>query len=205
MTYDIDTAQTKSGTPLIFVWSRIAFLIYFLFIFSAALTKKFPHANIHVAWLVYLVVIYIAAEYLYEIFKKRGIDLTFAWPLLFSVYCFHLVLTLSGGRDRLPPLNLAEHFASFVLICYIVWIFFLKYLPQKVWRNHPYYTALLVLSVTSTLGVANELVELLYDFLLNTSLVGGKYDTSLDLLMNTLGAGTFLGVRIIVGSINQNA
>jgi len=204
MIYDIDSAQTKSGTPLILIFSRIAFLIYFFFVFGASLSGRFPNANIHIAWLCYLVLIYIFAEYLYDIFKRRGIDLTFAWPLLFTVYCFHLVLTLSGGRDRIPLLNRAEHFASFVLICYIVWIFFLKYLPQKVWRNHPYYTALLVLSVTSTLGVGNELVELLYDFLLGTSLVGHQYDTSLDLLMNTLWAGTFLGVRRIVGTINQH-
>ncbi len=204
MIYDIDNAQTKSGTPLILFWSRIAFFLYFFFVFGSALTGKFATANIHIAWLFYLALIYLASEFLYDVFKKRNIDLTFAWPLLFAVYCFHLVLTLSGGRNQLPMLNRAEHFASFVLICYIVWIFFLKYLPQKVWRNHPYYTALLVLSVTSTLGVGNELVELIYDFLLGTSLVDNQYDTSLDLLMNTLGAGTFLSVRLIVGTIYEH-
>jgi len=205
MAYDIDNAQTKRGTPWILIGTRVAFAVYFIFVFGAALTNKFPSAAIYKAWLLYLLGLYFVAEYLYDIFKRRGIDLTFAWPLFFVVYCFHLVLTLSGGRDRIPLLNRAEHFASFVLICYIVWIFFLKYLPQKVWRDHPYYTALLVLSVTSTLGVGNELVELLYDFFIGTSLIGQQYDTSLDLLMNTLGAGTFLAVRLIVGAIHQHA
>ena len=72
------------------------------------------------------------------------------------------------------------------------------------WHDHPYYTALLTLAVTSLIGVGNEIVELLFDRLFNTSLVGGSnYDTSLDLLMNTIGTGMFLSVRLIIGTLEE--
>lgn len=197
---DIDNIYTKRGTPVIVVIFRVAFIIYFIFSFFTASSNTLIKYQIEFVWVFYLLILYIAVEKLYTTYKQRGIDLTFALPLLFAVYCLHLVSMLLSAQDKLPLLNRAEHFASFVLIGYMVWIFFLKYLPQKVWHKHPYYTALLVLSVTSTLGVGNELVELLLDSLFNTTLIGNKLDTSLDLLMNTLGAGTFLAVRLIIGT-----
>lgn len=194
---------TKSGTPIIIVISRLAFAAYFLFTFWAAINNFLTFSKVTVTWLLYLLAIYFLAEHLYTTFKNRGIDLAFAFPLMFVVYCLHIVSILLDGQSQLPTLNRAEHFASFVLICYIVWIFFIKYLPQEVWRKHSYYTALLVFSVTSTLGVVNELVELLLDSLFSTTLIGSKMDTPLDLLMNTLGAGAFLAVRLILGTIED--
>lgn len=191
---------TRRGTPIIIVITRLAFAAYFVFAIWAMRAPAFPYSNVHPIWIVYLLLLYYLAERLYHIFLQRGIDLTFAWPLLFAVYCLNLFSMLLAGQDRLPLLNRAEHFASFILLSYIIWIFFLKYLPQQVWRKHPYYTALLAFSVTSTLGVANELVELLFDSLFQTQFVGSKLDTSLDLLMNALGASLFLAVRLILGT-----
>lgn len=199
---DIDEIYTKSGTPITVVLSRLAFTAYFIFAFSAAYLHAFPgstDSSANIAWILYLLALYLIAEQLYRNFKKRQIDLTFAFPLLFAVYCLHLVSILLAGQERLPILNRAEHFASFVFICYVVWIFFVQYLPQKVWRKHQYYTALLVFSVTSALGVGNELVELVFDSLFNTKLIGPRLDTSFDLLMNSLGAGAFLAARLIIG------
>lgn len=195
---------TRQGTPIIIVATRIAYLFYFIFAFWTLKSDHFPYSNLHFVWLVYLIVLYLFAERIYALFLQQGIDLTFSFPLLFSIYCLTLVGLTLGGQERLPLLNRTEHFASFVLLAFIVWIFFTKYLPQNVWHDHPYYTSLLVLSVTSLLGVSNELVELIMDNLFGTKLVGPNLDTSLDLLMNTLGSGLYLAVRQILGSAQQN-
>lgn len=145
-------------------------------------------------------VIYLVGEKFYSLFKVQRIDLTFAFPIVFSMYCLNLVSLLLGGQDQLPILNRAEHFSIYVLLAYLVWIFFTKYLPQEVWKEHPYYTAILVMSVTSFMGVFNEIIELFIDQLFATRYIGGRLDTPLDLLMNTLGSGLFLSVRLILGS-----
>lgn len=197
-----DPAQiyTKQGTPVIIVFIRFAYIAYFLFALWAIKSGRFPYSHLQFVWLVYMLVLYLMAEKIYALFMRQGIDLTFAFPLLFSIYCLSLVSLIIGGQERLPLLNRAEHFASFVLLGYIVWVFFTKYLPHNVWHDHPYYTSLLALSVTSLLGVSNELVELMMDNLFNTKLVGPRLDTSLDLLMNTLGSTIYLAVRQILGS-----
>lgn len=194
---------TKRGTPIIVVISRFAFTAYFLFALWAAGSNFFTFSKVTIIWLLYLLTIYLIAERMYKTFKQRGLDLAFAFPLLLVIYCLHLVSLLLDGQNRLPTLNRAEHFASFVFTCYIVWIFFIKYLPQRVWHEHQHYTALLVFSVTSTLGVINELVELSLDSLFGTNLIGNKLDTPLDLLMNALGAGAFLAVRLILSSAEE--
>jgi hypothetical protein len=196
---DPSEIYTRQGTPIIVVVTRFAFLFYFLFALWSLKSDHFYFSNLQFVWLLYLLAIYFIAEKIYALFFKQGIDLTFAFPLLFSIYCLSLVGLLLGGQDRLPLLNRTEHFASFVLIAYILWIFFTKYLPQNVWHNHPYYISLLVLSVSSLFGVANEIVELVMDNMFNTNLIGASFDTSLDLLMNTLGSGLYLAVRLIVG------
>lgn len=195
---------TRQGTPVIIVATRFAYLFYFIFALWTLKSDYFPYSNLHFVWLVYLVVLYIVAERIYALFLRQGIDLTFSFPLLFSIYCLTLVGLTLGGQERLPLLNRTEHFASFVLLAFIVWVFFTKYLPQNVWHDHPYYTSLLVLSVTSLLGVGNELVELMMDNLFGTKLVGPNLDTSLDLLMNTLGSGLYLAVRQIIGSAERD-
>jgi hypothetical protein len=185
---------------MILIATRIAFVIYFFFSIWAIKSSRFPHSDLHFVWLVYLVTLYFIAERLYSLFTAQAIDLSFAFPILFIIYCLNLVGLLLGGQDRLPILNRTEHFAIFVLLAYIVWIFFTKYLPQEVWKEHPYYTALLVLSVTSLLGVCNEIIELIIDQLFATKYIGRHLDTPLDLLMNTLGSGLFLSVRLILNA-----
>lgn len=154
--------------------------------------------QVNTIWLVYLLAIYLVAERIYAAFYARGIDLTFAFPLLFLVYVLHVFSLLVEGQEQLPLINRAEHLMTYVLAAYIVWVFFLQYLPQKVWQDHPYYTALLVLSITSFAGVLNETVELAFDTTFHMHTIGSGYDTSLDLLMNTLGAGLFLAVQLIL-------
>lgn len=163
----------------------------------------FPHSKLTVVWTLYLLAIYLGAEYLYRVFLRKGIDLSFAFPILFAAYLLTLFSLLSGGQDTNPLINRVEHYASFVLITFVVWVFFSKYLPHHVWRDHPYYTALLALSVSSMIGVGNELMELLFDTFFNTELVGRALDTSLDLLMNTLGAVSFLGLRLLLGRVES--
>jgi len=192
---------TRQGTPVIIVATRVAYSLYFLFALWTLRSEYFTYSNLHFVWLTYLIVLYLIAEKIYALFLRQGIDLAFSFPLLFFIYCLSLVGLLLGGQERLPLLNRAEHFASFVLLAYIVWIFFTKYLPQNVWHDHPYYTSILVLSVTSLLGVGNELVELLMDNLFNTKMIGARLDTSLDLLMNTLGSSLYLAVRQILGTV----
>jgi len=200
---DIDEVYTKGGTPLITVITRIAFAAYFVAAIATFFIPQFPNSQLEPIWIVYHLGLYVIAEWLYYIFKKRGIDLTFAWPLLFTIYMLNFSGLLLGGQEQLPLMNRAEHFASFVLLTYIVWVFFNRYLPQDVWEEHPYYTALLTLAVTSMAGVGNELIELLIDRIFATRLIGYDYDTSLDLLMNSLGSGMFLAVRLILGSAEK--
>ncbi len=202
---DLADIYTKRGTPLILILSRVAFTGYFIFALWAIQSKTFIYSELSLVWLIYLFTLYLIAERLHKVFFKKGIDLTFSFPLLFSIYCLHLVSILLAGQERLPIMNRAEHFASFVLLCYVVWIFFIKYLPHEVWHHHQYYTAILVFSITATIGVGNELVELVLDSLFKTNLIGDRFDTSIDLLMNTLGSGVFLSVRLILGTTeNKN-
>lgn len=197
---DPSEIYTKQGTPVILIASRFAFAAYFLFSLWAIRSNYFPHSSLRFIWLLYLIALYFVAEKLYSLFLAQRIDLTFAFPILFTMYCVNLVSLILGGQEQLPILNRAEHFSIYVLLAYIIWIFFTKYLPQEVWKEHPYYTAILVMSVTSFLGVWNEIIELFIDQLFATEYIGGRLDTPLDLLMNTLGSGLFLSVRLILGS-----
>lgn len=194
---DPASIRTKHGTSAIVVASRIGFALYLIFIFVAISRNWFPQSYLSVYWLAYLVLIYVLAEKVYGVFLKRNIDLTFGFPLLFAVYLLHLVSLIMRGQEQIPLMNRVEHFGSFILLTYIVWVFFLKYLPHEVWDEHPYYTALLVLSITSFAGVGNEIVELIMDTFFSLRTVGTKYDTSIDLLMNTLGSVLLLSVQLI--------
>lgn len=190
----------KRQTSLLQILSRAAFGILLLFmIFAYKRPDIFVHSTLDIVWIIYLVGIYVVCERTYSFFKKKGIDLTFAFPLLLAVYVLNLVSVLLDGQTRFPLMNRAEHFTSFVLLGYIVWVFFVHYLPQKVWKNHPYYTALLVFSVTAAFGSLNEIIELGMDTIFSSQAVGDRYDTSLDILMNSLGTGLFLSVRLVIG------
>jgi len=189
-----------SSASLLLLGSRAAFFVYFVLLFGSHATPQanFLAERIPLAWCIYLFAMYLASERIYAIFKNRSIDLTYAFPLVLSVFILNGVSLLVRGQEHVPIINRAEHFASFVLLAYVMWIFFLKYLPHDVWDEHPYYTALLVLSATSLIGVGNEVVELTLDSVFGTQTVGMGYDTSLDLLMNTLGSGLFLAVTLIL-------
>lgn len=196
---DLAEFYTRGGTPLIVVLARMAFAGFFTVAVWSVFSESFPHSDLDLIWVLYLAGIYGLTEYLCRLFGQRGIDLSFSLPLLFAVYCLNLVSMLSGAQEQLPLLNRAEHFASFILVTHVVWIFFIQYLPQRVWREHRYYTALLVLAVTALAGVGNEVFELLADQLLGTTYVGLQYDTSYDLLMNLLGSGLYLATQLILG------
>jgi tryptophan-rich sensory protein len=198
---DPQDIRTKKGTSVVVIVTRIFFAIYFLFSLASIGWGVLPNPDLELSWLLYLLLLYVTAEYFFKVFFQRGIDLSFAFPLLFAVYVLNLVSLVFRAQEEFPLLNRAEHFASFVLIGYVVWVFFIQYLPQKVWRRHPYYTSILVLAVTGMMGVTNEIVELMLDAILGTHFIGGNpWDTSLDLLMNTLGSGLFLAVRLILGA-----
>jgi hypothetical protein len=191
--------QVPVSSKLVLNCTRAAFGCYFIFSFWAAFDGE--RLQLHkpaLIWVLYLLGIYLVAEALYDFFLQNRIDLSFSFPLLFAAYCLNLTTILLGGQDKYPLFNRTEHFVSYILIAFVVWTFFTKYLPQNVWQEHPYYTAILALSVTSLIGVVNELFELFFDHFFNTQLVGARYDTSLDLLMNTLGSGLFLSVYLIL-------
>lgn len=199
-----DIVVGRRDTPLILIGSRILFLVLFA---AAAVSlyssQIFPASTLDWPWLFYIIVIYLVAEWVYAVFTRKGIDLTFAFPLLFVVLVLHVVSIWLDGQTRFPLMNRAEHFASFILITYAVWVFFLQYLPHRVWHNHPYYTALLVFSVVSALGSINEIVEIALERTFASRLIGDRLDTSLDILMNSLGAGMFLAVRLILGAAER--
>mgnify|MGYP001614592916 CR=1 FL=1 len=198
---DPEDIRTKRGTSLVVIITRLLFAVYFITVAIVIARGHLPLTDS--SWLAYLIILYYLAERFYAAFLKRRIDLGFAFPLLLAVYILNFVSIVLQAQEKLPLLNRVEHFASFVFVGYVIWVFFVQYLPQKVWRQHPYYTALLVLSVSALLGVANETVELFIDTIWHTTLVGLRYDTSLDLLMNTLGAGLFLAVRLILLTVEN--
>lgn len=185
--------------------SRLLFAGYFVTLIVAMNSGAFPYATLTYPWLIYLGAIYLIAEKGYQFFKGRNIDLTYAFPLIFAMYALNATTELLGGQDRLPLLNRTEHFVSHIFLAYVVWTFFTKYLPSKVWKQHTLYTAGLVFAVTAALGVLNEITELLLDALFSTGLIGNRLDTPLDLLMNTLGASLFLAVRLILGTAQSTA
>lgn len=199
-----DIAVGRRGTPLILILSRTAFAA----VFAAAavslwLPNIFRYSTLDLPWILYLILIYTAAEYVYSVFKRRGIDLTFAFPLMFFVIFLHLVSIWLDGQTRFPLVNRAEHLTSYILVTYVIWVFFLQYLPQRVWHRHPYYTALLVFSVASAFGSVNEIVELILENIFLSPLIGDRFDTSLDILMNSLGSALFLAVRLILTAEEQ--
>lgn len=199
-----DITLGRRETPLILIGSRVAFAALFIFAaFSLIRRDLFPYSILDIPWLAYLVLIYSSAEYVYAIFRKKDIDLTFAFPLLFAVVLFHCVSVLLDGQARFPLMNRAEHFTGYVLITYAIWVFFIQYLPQRVWSRHPYYTAILVFSVAAAVGVLNEIIELVFDALVAAHFIGDRLDTSLDLLMNSLGSALFLAVRLILGAAEE--
>ncbi|PIT98437.1 MAG: hypothetical protein COT71_00665 [Candidatus Andersenbacteria bacterium CG10_big_fil_rev_8_21_14_0_10_54_11] len=195
---DPSELYTRRGTPLIVAGSRVLFLVYFAAAAAFIVYNVFPASHYSFSWLLYLLALYYILERLYAFFAAKNIDMSFAFPLALVTYVLNLVSMALNAQSKLPIINRAEHFVSFIILSYVVWIFFLKYLPQKVWRNHPYYTAIIVLAVTALFGVVNEHMELFMDELLGSRLIGDRLDTSLDLLMNTLGAGTFLATRLIL-------
>lgn len=199
----MQNSMVKPKTPLLVIGCRVLFASLFTAGFIDVWFDMFPSGILSIAWLGYLIVMYALAEYVYLTFKRRGIDLSFAFPLLFAVFLLNFVSELLNAQVRIPDINRAEHFTSFILISYIVWTFFTKYLPHEVWQKHPYYTSILAFSVVSAFGVCNEIIELFLDLMFKLHTVGPGYDTSFDLVMNTLGATLFLCSRLIYGALNE--
>ncbi len=177
--------------------SRVLFAAYFVYVLYAIYQPPTAVSKLNILWWGYLLALYLLAEKLNIVFRERDIDMVFAFPLLFAVYLMNLVSMIIGGQEEFPIMNRLEHFAPFVLLAYVLSVFFYQYLPQSVWRDHPYYTSLLILAISSLFGVGNEIIELVFDVLGKTNYIGGQYDTSLDLLMNTLGSGLLLAVRLM--------
>lgn len=187
-------------TPRLLIVTRTLFALYFLYY---ALDWHFGWllgTRLSIIWLGYLVLIYALAELIYRAFKKRGVDVVYAFPILFieSQIDFASIIFRSQDNVHIMIINRFEHFVMYVLLAYVVSQFFLRYLPSKVWSEHPYYTAILILSVTQTIGVINEIFELFMDTNFRTTAIGPRFDTNLDLLMNFLGAGLFLCVQLII-------
>lgn len=200
---DPSELYTRRGVPVIVFGSRLLLVGYFIVAAGMLRYNIFPESHLSYVWLVYLAAMYYLAERLYRFFGSKNIDLSFAFPLVLAMYVFNLVSLTLNAQEVMPIINRAEHFVSFVLLGYVTWIFFLQYLPPKVWRQHLYHTATMVLAMTALYGVVNELVELLFDTIFGTRLIGSRLDTPLDLLMNTLGTGTFLAVRLILGAAEE--
>ena len=53
----------------------------------------------------------------------------------------------------------------------------------------------LIFLVVNTLGVFDELIDLFFEFLTTRPVLGGRRDTALDLLMNTIGIILFLFLK----------
>ncbi len=182
----------------VFTWSRIGFIGYFLFTAWTLYFHPYTSSALAGEWVLYLLLIYILSERIYFLFLPRRIDLSFAFPILLAIYTLNLSTLLLGGQVEHYLLNRAEHFASFVLLTYVIWVSFTQYFAKELWKHHPYYTAVTVLAFASLLGVINELIELLLDSLLGTHLIGPNLDTSLDLFMNTLGSILLIGTNLIL-------
>lgn len=187
-----------NSIPRILLVSRILFFAYFVFYALCLFRGWFSGSLLSGTWLIYLIGVYVLAEKIYEAFAKRGIDLVYAFPVLFLAYMVNFVSMLLRGQENFPVLNRAEHFITYVLAAYIIWQFFLQYLPQKVWNEHPYYTSILVLSLSTFFGVLNEIIELFMDVNFNTTTIGPLFDTNVDLMMNLLGSGFFLCIQLIL-------
>ncbi len=190
--------NTRKGTPWIVVITRILFAAYFAYAAYAIYHPPLPVTTLDVIWVLYLLVLYLLGEKLYAVFRRKNIDMSFAFPILLAMYLINLISLLLGGQEALPIMNRIEHFASFILIAYVISVFFSAYLPPTVLKEHPYYTALVILAITAFTGVGNELFELFFDVAFGTKHIGEHFDTALDLLMNTLGSGLLLGVQLLL-------
>lgn len=188
----------KQRIPRVLIASRLLFLAYFVFCVLCLTQGWFSSSLLTYTWLAYLVLVYILAEKIYDAFLKRKVDLIYAFPVLFVAYMVNFISMLLRGQENFPFLNRAEHFITYILAAYIIWQFFLQYLPQKTWNEHPYYTSILVLSLSTFFGVLNEIIELFMDVNFGTQTIGPLLDTNVDLLMNVLGAGFFLCVQLIM-------
>lgn len=189
----------KPPKPLIVNLSRVGFFMAIAFGIYTIEFDTFATSELSYIWIIYALFAFYILEQMYSFFAKKKISLAYAYPAMLSVYLLNLVSVMSNAQVNYPLVNRAEHYLSFIIYTSAIWIFFLKYLPQDVWRKHPYYTSLIVFSVTSTFGILNELIELTFDFIFSSNYIGNRLDTPLDLLMNSLGIATFLGAWLILG------
>ncbi|HSX24341.1 MAG TPA: hypothetical protein VLG69_00015 [Candidatus Andersenbacteria bacterium] len=197
-------AAHREKTPRLLTITRVLFALYFIYYILDWHFGWLLGSRLSIIWLGYLVLIYAISERIYASFKKRGVDLVYAFPILFIASQLDFASIILRSQENIPIINRFEHFSMYILLSYVVSQFFLRYLPQKVWNDHPYYTAILILSVTQCLGVINEILELYMDTNFHTNAIGPRFDTNLDLLMNMLGAGLFLCIRLILHEANKS-
>ena len=179
--------------------SRIVFVGYMGWALVGLRQGWLPETERTAVWFFYVLGLYLTAEWLYRLFLRRGVDMAFAFPIGLAILGLNVVTIYTGGQDGFPLLNRAEHLVTFVLVAFVVWVFFMQWLPTGMWQEHPYYTAWTVLGIVTLAGLANEFMELVLDQFFGTRLVGADGDTVQDLLMNTLGAVLFLATRLILG------
>ena len=191
--------KTSRKTPFNVIFYRVLFLIYFLVAGGVLLKYDIPEEKLVTIWVIYLGFVYAGAEGIYYMFKQRKINLVSAFPLLIGAYTVKLITLIAGGQTKFSLMNRLEHFITYLLLSYIVWVFFMKYLSHKTWKEHPFYTSILVFAVVSAAGVFNELIELFMDTVFHTNAIGPGFDTVYDLLMNTIGILLFLGIRLAYG------
>ena len=197
-------AALHSKLPRILIATRALFTAYVAYYALDWHFEWLLGSRLSIVWLVYLVALYIIAEVVYAAFKRRGVDLVYAFPVLFIASQINFISIILRSQENIPMLNRVEHFFMYILLTYVVSQFFLRYLPSQVWNNHPYYTAILTFSVAQCIGVMNEVVELFLDTNFQTTAIGPRFDTNLDLLMNMLGAGLFLCTRLIMREAKQS-
>jgi len=196
--------RSKTPKPLIVNISRVVFFAAISFAIYTIEFDVFQASELSYIWILYTFFVFYLLEQMYSFYAKKNISLAYAYPAMLAIYFVNLVSVMSNAQVNYPIINRAEHYLSYIIYASVVWIFFLKYLPQAVWRKHPYYTSLIVFSVTSTFGVLNELIELSFDLIFNSNYIGSRFDTPLDLLMNSLGIASFLTAWLILGARRED-
>ncbi|MEO6077278.1 MAG: hypothetical protein ABIP54_00650, partial [Candidatus Andersenbacteria bacterium] len=114
--------------PKILYTSRLLFGIHVLYYALDWHFGWFLGDRLSIVWLGYLCAIYVIAEIIYHAFKRRGVDLVYAFPVLFieSQVDFASIIFRSQDNINTMIINRLEHFAMYLLVTYVVSQFFLR-------------------------------------------------------------------------------
>jgi len=158
---------------------------------------KFGVKTISKSWVFYISS-FCTGVFLLNYFKF--IDKNLASYVFFALFAYFAIYNLAYifNIHRFSPLiNRSEHFFGSILIAFVVYSFLST---RSFYTDIPSQNVRLVFlfCLTSTLGVFNEIVELFFVLAFKTKNIGpGLLDTSFDLLMNFLGAGAFVVLKIL--------